>query len=550
MTAEHAARRLALLDGVRLSAADLTSVLAEFEDFDRALAELAAFADGVAWPAAQIGPYPRGRAARREPRERVAAEAAAGARPADLCTLSVVEAGRQLAARQVSASELVEAALARLEATEPTLNAFITVLADAARADARAVDAELARGERRSPLHGIPVTIKDMFDTAGVRTTGGSKILADWVPETDSALVERLRAAGAIIVGKTNLDEFGHGGTSTVSHFGPVHNPWDPTRVAGGSSGGSAAAVAAGIGPLSYGTETGSSVRRPAAYCGVVGFRPTLGAISRHGSFRGAWSKDQIGTFALSVVDAALSVDAAAGYDLRDPASEPGGARAYAAGISGDVRGLRLGVLRRYLGEGIDPAIRAAFDAALGVLGDLGAEIEDVDVPEISYAAMTSMLTSAAESAANNLAWLHERPEDYQTGVRRRLAGGLAITAAEYLTVQRARYRITAAVRDAFERIDVIVAPTTARVAPPIAEGPRGNCDVTYRAGYQQSNLLRLPSMLGLPAASVPCGASTDGLPIGMQIFGAWWADADVLDVAAAYQQATAWSARWPALVQ
>jgi len=550
MTAEHAARRLAQLEGVRLSPDDLASVLGDFEHFDRALAELSAFADGVPWPAAQVRPYPRRRSARRDPSARAAPAAVTGQAPSDdLCALSIEQASRLLLSRQVSSSELVEAALTRLEATEPTLNAFITVLRESARSAARQADDALARGERRGPLHGIPVTIKDMFDTAGVRTTGGSKILADWVPDADSALVERLNAAGAVLVGKTNLDEFGHGGTSTLSHFGPVHNPWDPTRVAGGSSGGSAAAVAVGIGPLSYGTETGSSVRRPAAYCGVVGFRPTLGAISRHGSFRGAWSKDQIGTFARTVVDAALGVDAAAGYDPRDPASEQIGEPRYAAGITAAVRGLRLGVLRRYLNDGIDRPIRDAFEAALRVLADLGAEIEDVDVPEISYAAMTSALTSAAESAANEAAWLRERPEDYQTEVRRRLASGLGITAAEYLTVQRARHRITIAVREAFEEIDVIVAPTTARVAPPIVEGPRGNGDVTYAVGYQQSNLLRLPSMLGLPAASVPCGASPDGLPIGLQLFGPWWADAAVLDAAAAYQQATPWSTRWPALV-
>src|SRR5579884_345729 len=547
MTAEHAARRLALLDGVRLSAADLTSVLAEFEDFDRALAELAAFADGVAWPAAQIGPYPRGRAARREPRERVAAEAAAGARPADLCTLSVVEAGRQLAARQVSASELVEAALARLEATEPTLNAFITVLADAARADARAVDAELARGERRSPLHGIPVTIKDMFDTAGVRTTGGSKILADWVPETDSALVERLRAAGAIIVGKTNLDEFGHGGTSTVSHFGPVHNPWDPTRVAGGSSGGSAAAVAAGIGPLSYGTETGSSVRRPAAYCGIVGYKPTFGIISRYGSFRGAWSMDHVGDFARSVEDAALGLDAVAGYDPRDPASVPQEPPAYAARLSPDVRGLRIGVLRRFADDpSVQPAVRAAFEAAVAQYRALGADVRDLDVPEISYAAMTSMMNSAAEASGNNREWVYSRAGDYVPDVKRRLAMGMGITASEYLVVQRARHRIQGAVRAAFDAVEIMLAPTTVRVAPPIAQGPRGNGDSTYAVSHNLSNLLRLASMLGLPACSLPSGVGEDGLPTAIQFFGVWYDDQTVLNAAAAFEQTTPWSRRRP----
>ena len=208
--------------------------------------------------------------------------------PTDICELNLTDLSRLMAARELSSSEVTRAALTRLELLENKLNAFITVLSAQARADAKKADEEIARGNYRGPLHGIPVTIKDMFETAGVRTTGGSKILAEWVPETDSALVERLRAAGALIIGKTNLDEFGHGGTSTLSHFGPVHNPWDIERIAGGSSGGSAAAVASGIGPLSYGTETGSSIRRPASYCGITGFKPTFGIISRQGSFRGA----------------------------------------------------------------------------------------------------------------------------------------------------------------------------------------------------------------------------------------------------------------------
>jgi aspartyl-tRNA(Asn)/glutamyl-tRNA(Gln) amidotransferase subunit A len=240
---------------------------------------------------------------------------------ADILELSLSDLSRLIAARELASSEAVRAALARLELLQDKLNAFITVLPEQALAEAKKADEEIARGRYRGPLHGVPVTVKDMFETAGVLTTGGSKILAQWVPETDAALVERLRAAGAIILGKTNLDEFGHGGTSTLSHFGPVHNPWDLERIAGGSSGGSAAAVAAGIGPLSYGTETGSSVRRPASYCGVSGFKPTFGIISRHGSFRGAWSQDHVGLFARSVRDIALGLDAVAGFDPRDPAS-------------------------------------------------------------------------------------------------------------------------------------------------------------------------------------------------------------------------------------
>ena len=324
--------------------------------------------------------------------------------PADVLELYLTDLSRLIAARELSSSEVVSAALTRLERLEVKLNAFITVLRAQALAEAKKADEEIARGNYRGALHGVPVTIKDMFETAGVRTTGGSKILADWVPETDADLVEKLRAAGAVIIGKTNLDEFGHGGTSTLSHFGPVHNPWDIERIAGGSSGGSAVAVAAGIGPLSYGTETGSSVRRPASYCGIVGFKPTFGIISRHGSFRGAWSQDHVGLFARSVQDIALGLDAVAGFDARDPASVHQEKPAYASRLDASVKGLRVGVLSRFL-QGVDPAVRQAFEAALKVLASARCDIVELDVPEVTYAAMTSMMTSSAESAGINRRW-------------------------------------------------------------------------------------------------------------------------------------------------
>jgi aspartyl-tRNA(Asn)/glutamyl-tRNA(Gln) amidotransferase subunit A len=382
---------------------------------------------------------------------------------------------------------------------------------------------------------------------AGVLTTGASKILAKWVPETDAALVERLRAAGAIIVGKTNLDEFGHGGTSTLSHFGPVHNPWDIDRIAGGSSGGSAAAVAAGIGPLSYGTETGSSVRRPASYCGIVGFKPTFGIISRHGSFRGAWTQDHVGLFARSVKDIALGLDAVAGFDARDPASVDQESPAYAGSLDADVTGLRVGVLQRFL-NGVDPAVRAAFDTALKVLAGLGSEIVDLDIPEMSYAAMTSMMTSSAESAGINRRWFREHYHDFVPHVSRSLAVGMTITASEYLTFQRARHRIREALRASFEKLDIIASPTTGRVAPRLSEGLKGNGDDARHASDNQSNLLRYPSMLGLPGCSLPCGINPEGMPIGLQLVGGWFADQTVLNAAVAYQSATEWHTRRPTI--
>ncbi len=465
---------------------------------------------------------------------------------ADICELNLTELSELLATRELSSSEAVNAALNRLERLESKLNAFITVPGEQAIAEAKKADEEIARGGYRGPLHGVPVTIKDLFATARVRTTAGSKILADWVPETDSAVVERLRAAGAIIIGKTNLDEFGHGGTSTLSHFGPVHNPWNIEHIAGGSSGGSAAAVAAGIGPLSYGTETGSSVRRPASYCGIVGFKPTFGIISRTGSFRGAWSQDHVGLFARSVKDITLGLDPVAGFDARDPASVHQDTAAYTARLDANVKQLRIGILRRFL-EGVNHEVRQAFDTGLEVFAGAGCEIVELNVPEVSYAAMTSMMTSSAESAGINRRWFRERHQDFVPHVSRGIAVGMTITASEYLTVQRARQRIREALRTAYEQVAIIASPTTARAAPLIADGVKGNGDDTRHASYNHSNLLRFPSMLGLPGCSIPCGINIEGLPIGMQLIGSWFADQTVLNLALAFQNGTDWHTRRPA---
>jgi aspartyl-tRNA(Asn)/glutamyl-tRNA(Gln) amidotransferase subunit A len=290
-------------------------------------------------------------------------------------------------------------------------------------------------------------------------------------------------------------------------------------------------------------------VRRPASYCGVVGFKPTFGVISRHGSFRGAWSQDHVGLFARTIKDIALALDPVAGFDARDPASVQQETPAYALRLQANAQGLRVGVLRRFL-DGVDPAVRQSFEAALKVFAGLGGEIVDLDVPEISYAAMTSMLTSAAESAGINRHRFREHYHDFVPHVARGLAVGMAITASEYLTVQRARHRIREALRAAYEKVEIIAAPTTARVASLLSEGVKGNGDDTRHAGHNHSNLLRFPSMLGLPGCSLPCGMSPEGLPIGMQLIGAWFADQTVLNAAAAFQSATDWHERRPEIAK
>ncbi|HEY7167320.1 MAG TPA: amidase [Candidatus Binatia bacterium] len=464
-----------------------------------------------------------------------------------ICELSLIDLSKAIAARELSSVEAVTAVLSRLDRLEPKLNAFITVSREGALADAKKADGEIGQGNHRGPLHGIPVSVKDLFQTKGILTTGGSKIYKDWVPEQDSTLVERLRTAGAVIIGKNNLDEFGHGGTSTLSYYGAVHNPWNTERIAGGSSGGSTAAVAAGIGPLSYGTETGSSVRRPASYCGVSGFKPTFGIISRYGSFRGAWSQDHAGLFARSIKDLVFGLDPVAGFDPRDPASVEQEEPQYAARLSSDVRKLRLGVLPRFL-ENVEPAVKQAFENAVKVFADAGAEIAEVELPELRYAAMTSMMTSSAESAGINRPLFRERHQDFVPHVARGIAVGMAITASEYLAVQRARHKIREAVRAAFTNVDLIASPTTARVAPLLSDGLKGNGDDTRHASYNQSNLLRFPSMLGLPGCSIPMGISPENMPMGMQLIGAWFTDQTVLNAAHLYQTATDWHTKRPSV--
>jgi aspartyl-tRNA(Asn)/glutamyl-tRNA(Gln) amidotransferase subunit A len=288
-------------------------------------------------------------------------------------------------------------------------------------------------------------------------------------------------------------------------------------------------------------------VRRPASYCGIVGFKPTFGIISRTGSFRGAWSQDHVGLFARSVKDITLGLDPLAGFDARDPASVHQDTAAYTARLDANLKQLKIGILRRFL-EGVNREVRQAFDTGLEVFAGAGCEIVELDVPEVSYAAMTSMMTSSAESAGINRRWFHERHQDFVPHVSRGIAVGMTITASEYLTVQRARHRIREALRTAYEQVAIIASPTTARAAPLIADGVKGNGDDTRHAGYNHSNLLRFPSMLGLPGCSLPCGINAEGLPIGMQLIGSWYADQIVLNAALAFQDGTDWYTRRPAL--
>jgi aspartyl-tRNA(Asn)/glutamyl-tRNA(Gln) amidotransferase subunit A len=461
-----------------------------------------------------------------------------------LCWLPLEELAPLIETGQVSPVELTEATLARIERFGPRLNAFVTVTAATARAEARAAEAAIRAGDYRGPLHGVPVSVKDLFATRDAPTTAGSRILADWRPDYDAAVIERLRAAGAVLVGKTTLHEFALGGTSINTHYGPVRNPWDLERVPGGSSGGSAAAVAAGLSTLSLGSETGNSTRRPAAYCGIIGLKPTYGRISRYGAVPAAWSLDHVGIFARSARGAAAALDALSGPDHRDHASAA--AHPPVSPLSGQVAGLRAGVPEAYLAEELTGEAAANWEAALATLARLGLRVRAVALPSARWTALVSTTIMQAEAATYHRRWLRERPGDYGADVRERLQLGLALTATDYLTAQRGRQLIADEVAAALREVDVLIAPTTVAPAPRNADGLAIAGDRPTAVGPHFFNLLRLYSLLGLPVVSTPSGFTAAGLPLAIQIAGRPFAERTVLEVAAAYAAATDWLTRRP----
>ncbi|MBI4507590.1 MAG: amidase [Chloroflexi bacterium] len=464
----------------------------------------------------------------------------------ELCWMTAAELGERIARRDVSPVEVIDAYLARAERLNPHLNSFLTVLAEPARAAARHAEQELARGERRGPLHGVPVALKDIVSTRGVRTTMGSKIFADHVPTADATIVERFRTAGAIVVAKAHTHEFAYGPTSNNPHYGPCRNPWDRQRVPGGSSGGSAASVAAAMVPIAIGSDTGGSIRVPGALCGIIGLKATYGRVSRYGVFAVSWALDHIGPLTRTARDAALALGAIAGHDARDPWSSRAPVPDYAAALSGDVRGLRVGVLREHFDEPLDDEVRRVVAAAVQRLADLGAAVDEVSIPIAAYARPISNVIMGVDSVAVHRQLLRERAADYGADVRQRFPVPVALTGADYVRAQQARTRLIADVGAAHERFDVLVGPTAPIAAPPIGQA-------TVVLGGQElpvpptlASLTRLSNLTGFPTVSVACGYTAAGLPIGLQIAGRPLEEATVLRVADAYERATADERRRP----
>ena len=468
----------------------------------------------------------------------------------DLGALSLTETGRLVRERKLSPLESTDACLHQIERLEPRLNAFITLTGEEARQAAKACADEIAGGKLRGPLHGLPVAIKDLFDVAGVRMTAGSRILADNVATEDSDTVARLKAAGAVILGKLNLHEFAFGATGVNPHYGPARNPWDPERVTGGSSSGSGAAVAAGECLAALGTDTGGSIRIPASLCGIVGLKPTYGRVSKRGVLPLSWALDHTGPMTRTVEDAALLLGVLAGHDPEDPSCADQPVPDYTHSLSGGVRGLRIGVPRRFFFENVDPDVEAAVRAAIKLLGGRGATISEIDVPLIDEipGALTAIMLP--EALAVHQRWLKERPNDYGDDVRYRLELGSTFLGVHYVQAQRLReMAVRAWQEEVFSQVDLIATPTTPITAP-LIEDATGSA--SSGAGLQVTfGLIRFTNplnFLGIPAISVPCGFTGAGLPIGLQLAGRWWDEETVLRSAHAYEQATDWHKRRPPL--
>ncbi len=479
-----------------------------------------------------------------------------------LYELTAHELSEQLAARTVSAREVTDAVLARIDQTEERVHAYVTVTADAARAQADAVDAARMRGESLSPLAGIPLAVKDNLCTTGVETTCSSQMLRGFKPPYNATVVEKLDAAGSVFVGKANLDEFAMGSSTENSAFGASHNPWDLNAVPGGSSGGSTAAVAAGEAIWALGSDTGGSIRQPAAFCGVVGLKPTYGRVSRYGLIAFASSLDQIGPITRDVRDAALLMNVLSGHDPMDSTSVVRDVPDYTKALTGDIKGMTLGVPAEYFAQGVSAEVTASVRAAIDKYVELGAIIKEISLPHSEYALPTYYIIAPAEASSNlarydgvrfghrtGRATSHidlfekSREEGFGPEVKQRIMiGTYALSAgyydAFYLKAQQVRTLIKQDFDRAFESVDAIISPTAPTAAFQMGE-------VSDPLAMKLNDVLTIPAnMAGIPALSLPCGFTEKGLPIGLQLQAPAFAEETLLRFAHAYEQATDWHTR------
>ncbi|BAU12823.1 amidase, putative [Leptolyngbya sp. NIES-3755] len=480
---------------------------------------------------------------------------------------SIRELHQQLIGKERSAVEIVQESLNQIQALEPKLHSFLQVTNDRALEFAKQIDAKIAAGDEIGLLAGIPIAIKDNLCTQGVPTTCASKILQNFVPPYESTVTQKLIDAGAVMVGKTNLDEFAMGGSSETSAFAKTANPWDTSRVPGGSSGGSAAAVAGGECPIALGSDTGGSIRQPASFCGIVGMKPTYGLVSRYGLVAFASSLDQIGPFARSTEDAAILLNAIAGYDSKDSTSLKVEVPDYTQFLASDLKGKRVGIIKETFGEGLDPEVEKAVMSAIDQLKALGAEVKEISCPRFRYGIAAYYIIAPSEASANlarydgvkygariedaeNLMEMYTktRSEGFGAEVKRRIMiGTYALSAgyydAYYLKAQKVRTLIKQDFEAAFEQVDVLVSPTAPTTAFKLGDKSQDPLSMYL------IDLMTIPvNLAGLPGMSVPCGFDSQGLPIGLQIIGNVLREDQVFQVASAYERSTDWHTRVPKL--
>jgi len=452
---------------------------------------------------------------------------------------TLTEAAAALQRRSISSEELTKLCLARIKKLDPKLNSFITVTADAALAQARACDEKRAGSPKGlNPLFGVPIALKDNIDTAGIRTTAASQVFLDRVPTQDAEIVTRLKAAGPVFLGKLNLDEWAFEGTGTTSYFGPVHNPWNLERITGGSSAGSAAALAAGLCYASVGSDDGGSVRIPASFCGITGFKTSYGRVSTRGVVPSAYCADTIGPMTRSVEDAALMLQVLAGFDAADSITSDAPVPDYAASLHAPLSKLRLGIARDYFFDGLQPEVTAAVENAIQVLRPKFRETRDIVLPRFELVPNGSYDVELLHYQAP---FFHKTPELYHPWSRRHLQELEKVTAVNYVETLKRIRECRRDIRRIFEQVDILVMPTKRAVAPTIA----ATVDESYKR--PPSNTAAF-NQFGTPAISIPCGFSRDSLPIGLQIVGPAFGEPRVLAAAYAYQQATDWHTRRPNL--
>jgi aspartyl-tRNA(Asn)/glutamyl-tRNA(Gln) amidotransferase subunit A len=470
---------------------------------------------------------------------------------AEIPLLSATDLGSAIEKRQISPVEAVEAYLERIERVDPKVNSYITLCAEQAREDARQAEAEIQRGEYRGPLHGVPVAVKDQIHTRGIRTTDGSKLRADYVPDEDATVVANLKNAGAVLLGKLNMSEFALGDPQS-SAFGPARNPWDLERSPGTSSTGSGAATAARLCATSLGEDTGGSIRGPAANSGLVGLRPTWGRVSRYGVDGASWSVDTIGPVSRSVEDCAVTIGAIAGYDPKDPYTRQVPVPDYRGSLTGDVRGLRVGLVKELLDPAefeLDRETREAVLAAADVLAELGAEVREVSLPLAPLCGFITRTITHVERVSLRPDWLRQRGREYHYNTRVAFTTANLIPSQVYYKAQKLRSLVREQVLDMLQEVDLLVQPTTG--------GPAEKIDLESRVRSQEQAGRALAagafrgvySLAGVPALSIPCGFTSEGdgpLPLAMQIAGRPFEEETVLRLAYAYEQASPWHDQMP----